>query len=245
MTLRLVTIPLSHFCEKARWGLERAGLGYEELGNVPGLHVFSAQRHGRQRQVPVLVHEHGVITESSGILRWANERGGANLYPSERRDEVEALCTRFDDELGPASRLFFYHHALGVRDVMLRLFAQKVPAWQRFLLPGMYPQIRKVIARTYGSAEVDAAMQAREAVLSVFDLVKRTLGERRYLVGDSFTAADLTFAALCGPLVLPDGYGIALGAPSDLPRAFALQAEALREHPAGQHALRMYREERR
>jgi len=28
--LRLVTIPISHFCEKARWALERAGLLEEE-----------------------------------------------------------------------------------------------------------------------------------------------------------------------------------------------------------------------
>ena len=28
--LRLVTIPISHYCEKARWALERAGIAYRE-----------------------------------------------------------------------------------------------------------------------------------------------------------------------------------------------------------------------
>ena len=30
MELRLVTIPISHYCEKARWALERAGIRYRE-----------------------------------------------------------------------------------------------------------------------------------------------------------------------------------------------------------------------
>jgi glutathione S-transferase len=32
--LRLVTIPISHYCEKARWSLERAGLEYREERHV-------------------------------------------------------------------------------------------------------------------------------------------------------------------------------------------------------------------
>ena len=30
MAARLVTIPISHFCEKARWALDRAGVDYVE-----------------------------------------------------------------------------------------------------------------------------------------------------------------------------------------------------------------------
>ena len=28
MPARLITIPISHFCEKARWALQRAGVAY-------------------------------------------------------------------------------------------------------------------------------------------------------------------------------------------------------------------------
>ena len=34
---RLLTIPISHFCEKARWALERAGLAYREERHVQGV----------------------------------------------------------------------------------------------------------------------------------------------------------------------------------------------------------------
>ena len=35
---RLLTIPISHFCEKARWALERAGVDYEEQAHLQLVH---------------------------------------------------------------------------------------------------------------------------------------------------------------------------------------------------------------
>ena len=43
---RLVTIPISHYCEKARWALERAGIGYREEPHVQGIHQLAARRAG-------------------------------------------------------------------------------------------------------------------------------------------------------------------------------------------------------
>ena len=44
--LRLVTIPISPFCEKARWALDRAGLAYREERHVQGASVVAALRAG-------------------------------------------------------------------------------------------------------------------------------------------------------------------------------------------------------
>ena len=44
--LRLITIPISHYCEKARWALERAGLPYREERHVQGIHRLAARRAG-------------------------------------------------------------------------------------------------------------------------------------------------------------------------------------------------------
>src|SRR5438270_13450418 len=70
MTNRLVTIPISHFCEKARWALDRAGIEYVEQPHVQLVHVFAARLAGGGRTVPVLVTESNVIAESGAILRW-------------------------------------------------------------------------------------------------------------------------------------------------------------------------------
>jgi glutathione S-transferase len=58
--LRLVTIPISHYCEKARWALERAGLAYREEPHVQRIHRLAARRAGGGATVPVLVTPDGV-----------------------------------------------------------------------------------------------------------------------------------------------------------------------------------------
>jgi Glutathione S-transferase, N-terminal domain len=65
---RLLTIPISHFCEKARWALERADLDYVEERHVQGIHRVKARRAGGGATVPVLVTEEGVFAESEEIL---------------------------------------------------------------------------------------------------------------------------------------------------------------------------------
>ena len=44
--LELVTIPISHYCEKARWALERADIPYRERRHVQGIHRIAARRAG-------------------------------------------------------------------------------------------------------------------------------------------------------------------------------------------------------
>src|SRR5689334_24896004 len=78
MGARLVTIPISHFCEKARWALDRAGVQYAEERHLQLLHVVFSRRAGGHGTVPVLVTEDGaVMADSSDILRWCDARGPA------------------------------------------------------------------------------------------------------------------------------------------------------------------------
>src|SRR5207245_725283 len=58
---RLVTIPISHFCEKARWALDRAGVEYVEHPHLQLVHVVAARLAGGGRTVPVLVTDEGEV----------------------------------------------------------------------------------------------------------------------------------------------------------------------------------------
>ncbi len=58
---RLITIPVSHFCEKARWALEHAGIPYVEEGHLPFFSIRAVRRAGGRRSVPVLVTDEGTI----------------------------------------------------------------------------------------------------------------------------------------------------------------------------------------
>ena len=79
-----------------------------------------------------------------------------------------------------------------------------------------------------------------------FDAVAERLSDGRpYLCGDRFTAADLTFAALSAALIVPPEYGVPLPQPDVLPAHIAGVVRGFRAHPAGEYALRLFRDERR
>jgi glutathione S-transferase len=86
---------------------------------------------------------------------------------------------------------------------------------------------------------------ALERVNRTFDEIADRLADgRRFLMGDRFTAADLTFAALAAPMLVPAAYGSPLPPVEAMPAAAAGHIRRLRSHPAGEFADRLYREER-
>jgi glutathione S-transferase len=234
---RLITIPISHYCEKARWALERAEIPYREEPHLQAIHVVHVWRAGRSRTAPVLVTGEAVLTESAEIVRWADP----SLYPE---PEVAALEAHFDAELGPHARRWMYHRILDRSDLVRAYGVAGVPRWERLALPALLPLVRRLINRLLVVDDATAA-ESRDRVRAVFDEVGARLADgRRYLVGDSFTAADLSFAALAAAVLIPTRYGVLLPRLDELPASFAGEVRDLREHPAGAFALRLYDQER-
>jgi glutathione S-transferase len=149
--LRLITIPISHYCEKARWALERVGAPYREERHVQGIHQLAARRAGGGLTVPVLVTPDGAIGESQEILAWVDGQTPAvhRLFPEdpESRREVERLCRRFDEEMGPRGRRLMYVHMLAQRELVLRFNNQGVPAWEDRALRYGWPLIVRLVRR--------------------------------------------------------------------------------------------------
>ncbi len=239
--LRLVTIPISHFCEKARWALELAELPYSEEPHLPVIHCAHVRRAGRSWTAPVLVTSKGSLRESAQIVRFADSRAGLGLY---RNPLAAALEARFDARLGPDARAWMYHRMLGRPDLIRAYGAPGVPRWERAGLPMMLPLMRRVIVRRTDADEASAA-STRDRVREEFDGVAARLDDgRRFLCGDHFTAADLAFASLAAAVLVPPRYGVPLPQPDELPAPFDDEVRAMREHPAGQFALRLYDQER-
>ncbi len=249
MTPELVTIPISHYCEKARWALERAGVAYRERAHIQAVHRLYARRAGGGNTVPVLVCPAGVLVDSTEILAWADtlvapERA---LYPQDAdlAAEVRSLAGDFDLRLGVHSRRWMYQQLRDRRDLALAYGCRGVPGWERAVLRFGYPAVIRVVARVL-DVTPSTAERSEIEVRASFDQVAGRLSDgRRYLCGERFTAADLTFAALAAPVLLPEAYGVPLPRLQELPAGMRAVVDELRAHPAGEFGLRMFEHERR
>ncbi len=242
----LITFPSSHFCEKARWALDHAGLSYRELGFAPGVHKAAVRTQG-SRTVPILVGKQ-TLRSSSDIVRFASSAAppGRRLYPAEAdaRREIEDVVARLDETLGPQARLWFYCWAVADPRRLDDWASRGLGRQQRLLMRVLSRRLAILIADILSITErtVD---EARELIDAELDRVSATLADgRRYIGGDGFSAADLTFAALAGPLLYPPGYGGARLSLPPMPDELAPQINAWRTTPAGQLALRVYRDHR-
>lgn len=242
----LITMPHSHYSEKARWALDRLSLPYRERPHAPLLHRLATTRNGGS-SVPVLIHGAAHFTDSTDILAHTDAvRGGDMLYPRNAglRQEVEALETQFDEALGPHTRRWAYAQLLPERGQLRRAMSRGVPPFEAALLPVIMPGVVRLV-RAALRITPESAARSLERVREVFDDVDGRLGDgRRFLVGERFTAADLTFAALAAPVLFPAGYRAAYPALDDVPAAMRDEVLRLRDTAAGAFALRLYRQER-
>jgi len=108
-----------------------------------------------------------------------------------------------------------------------------------------WPVITRFAARELGITP-GIEREDEEIVWREFDFVGELLEDGRpYLCGERFSAADLTFAALAGPAVVPPEYTVELPQPEALPAEARPLVERARQHPAGRHALEMFKRHRR
>ncbi len=246
---RLVTIAPSHYCEKARWALQLAGVPFVEEPHPPLLHMRAAGK-GRPsgHSTPVLVADGRVIPDSTEILEFVQEWPGApwRPYPADLQLRREAVDFEelFDTRLGPHTRRLAYFHLLPHRALFLQSVLPGVDGGERFLFKIIAPGVAFLMRRGM-NINPASAVRSAERVDEVFaNVCDRLKDGRRYLVGEEFSAADLTFAALAAPVVLPPTYGSPLPSLDEAPADMRLVVERYRATPAGEFALRIYRDHR-
>jgi glutathione S-transferase len=237
----LITIPLSHYCEKARWALDRVRLPYREEAHAP---LLSRLAGGT---VPVLVHGGIRFADSTAILVHANTIGGGDqLYPRDAtlRSEVDALVGLFDTELGPHTRRWAYSNLLPHAKLLRQVWARGVPRREAILVPAIAPLARFLARKSYNITP-ESAQRSLERIRGVFRKVDERLADtRQFLVGGRFTAADMTFAALAAPVLFPAECRATHPALEALPAAMREEVLRMRETGAGRFALRLFAQER-
>lgn len=237
-------IPLSHYSEKVRWALDYKGIAHQRrvLGPDYLIRVWRATGQGK---LPVLWLDGRAIADSTRIIAALEEHcPEPPLYPRDAamRQRSLALEDDFDETLGPALRAalmtpLFRHDP----DIALRVLATGMggKAYRTLrplvrIFPTFYRFRHRISER---HLERDRAI-----VATALDRIEHERQGRAYLVGETFTVADLTAASLLGALLQPPEIQYPLQV--ELPLYLKDYRASLLRHPAAQWAIGIYRRHR-
>lgn len=243
----LYQFPLSLYCEKTRWHLDWKKLDWQPVNLLPGPHVFRAWPLARQRTLPILVDGKIRVGDSTAIALYLESRYPKNaLLPADSRQRREILTLEDEfDALGADVRRCVWSLAVDSPDIDI-LFFRGYDNEQRRIGHWMRPALRQMIRHTFDVWPKPVQHSWQTIYKTVEKLETHLQGDAsRYLVGNTFTLADLTAACMLAPLLgpaespwpderIPDA---ALSGNQALRRT-------LRERIAGQWVTRIYAEHR-
>lgn len=208
--LTLYQFPISHYCEKVRWALDFKGVPHRTENWLPGLHLRKTRGFVPRTSVPILQTGDQVIQGSGEILSWLDERyPDRALTPADPGLRARALEWEVwaDEELGVHVRRFAYHTLLEYPELVQPFFTRGGKWWWKPFVRLTFPKMRQVMRR-FMAIDDEGADESRRHIEAALETLSRELSGRDYLVGDTFTRADLAAAALVAPLIMAEGYGL-------------------------------------
>jgi glutathione S-transferase len=230
-SIELLQFRFSHYNEKVRWALDYKRVPHVRIDFLPGPHAPQIKKLTGQTSVPVLRIDGKVVTGSARIVDEIERRfPSPPLYPADaaRREEALALQQRLDDKLGPAARRIAFDAMLQQIDYVPTMFSVGKPEWKRTLYRTSFPLLQGLVRKANGVTPERVA-RAETTVAETLDFLVEKTRATGHLVGDTFTIADLTAAALLAPLVHlthPD-----MAKPEPMPPAFRAVIDRLASHP--------------
>ena len=213
--ITLYELAWSHYCEKVRLALNYTGLPWRAVSIDPfRKRELRGQALPGQLPVPTVPAIHDARTgafvmDSTPILRYLAQTypGVPELFPgsAENRAAILAKVVEFDCSVGLAGRRIGYIQVILECPLLLPQLFLRHRARGVFLLPGIRRGAAWCLAAllthrfAFHRCEPLGIYEALEAYL--VDLAGR-LEDRAFVVGESFSAADLTLAALLRPLTI-------------------------------------------
>jgi glutathione S-transferase len=240
-------LELSHYNEKVRWALDYKRVPHIRRSLLPGLHVLKAKRlTGDTSTTPVLTLDGRSIGDSTRIIAEIEERWPQPpLYPLDAAQQRRALELEefFDEELGPHIRRVAYYELLPHPELVVPLFAHGQPLAARTLLRAGFRMLRTRMRERF-EITAETAGTSRAKTVAAMDRLEREISPSGFLVGESFTIADLTAAALFYPVVSPPEFPYPTVADHELPESMREFRGSLAERPGAKWVADTYHRHR-
>jgi glutathione S-transferase len=201
-------IAVSHYSEKARWALEHKSVSHVRRTPPPGVHMPVAYvlSRGRTITLPILELDGERFADSTDIIAALERRfPEPALYPQNPDERRRALALEdwFDEQLAPYIRRLGFYELRREPELLAEVAGRAAPELAARFGPALIPYTRTFVGRRYRASDAPGAEHARAQILAALDRLEAELDGREYLVGERFTVADLTAAALFYPLVRP------------------------------------------
>jgi glutathione S-transferase len=211
--ITLYELHWSHYCEKVRWALRLKGVSWRAVN----INAFSKRElmqfppgPSGLRLVPMIHDEHTGrhVYESTAILKYLDQTyGPAVLFPGdpEQAETVERLLIELDTYLALASR------RLGYAQLILECPTALAKLFLSSLFRGILtlPGIDRIASAIMGmmllkrfDLHKNEQLGLYEAVARYLEHLQLRLANRRYLVGDALTGADIALASQLRPLTI-------------------------------------------
>lgn len=243
MTITLHQFPFSHYNEKARWALAWKGVKHVKTHYLPGLHAKPIQQLSGQTQTPVLEIDGNYFCGSDAIVAALEERFPERpMLPSDadQRREARALEQLFDQDIGIPVRAVLFSILIDQGTYIAKLFSGPQPLPKRIFYHLVFPMAKGKVRAAYRTNDTKYIQQCVGTIDQSLDFVASRIKETGHLVGNEFTLADLSAAALLAPifdLSHPD-----MRKPEPIPQALLDFTKSWRAHAVADWVNTMYRD---
>jgi glutathione S-transferase len=234
-------LEISHYNEKVRWALDHKGVAHVRRAVTPGLQELTARRLRAGRTVPVLEIDGRAIGDSTRIIEEVERRWPEPpLYPADPAERRRALELEdfFDEQCGPDTRRILFNDTLVDPPTFIAVFGgpDRSPGG---VLEKLTPLLARVVKWRF-DLRPETVARSREKVRAALDRIEAEAGPSGYLVGDSFTVADLTAASILSVLVVPPDFPYINVPPDERTDEFRRFRDSLADHPGFTWVERMY-----
>jgi glutathione S-transferase len=222
----------SNYNEKVRWALDYKGISHRRRSVLPmgPRSLWFSRGNGT---LPALELDGERIVDSTTIIAALEERQpDPPLYPGDPDERRRALEQEefFDEHAGHDMRrvgIIEWGDEPEFGAAVFTIDQPEAVRWgARHLQRLVRPVLWRLMNRRYGF-DPDSFERSKGTLRIALDRIEAERNGRPYLVGDSFTVADLTAAALLYPFVWPPEYPYEL---PERPRSELL--DSMRDHPA-------------
>ncbi len=208
--MKLYHFPISHYCEKIRWALDYKGIPFQFRHLAPGFHLFTTQKIAPKTSVPIIEDEGKIVQNSSTIITYLDEKfPQKSLTPLSKNQKDEALQWEkyVDKEIGSRLRCYFYYHLLPSRSIVVPLLTNNSPWYTKCAFHFAFLPIRQIMHKKM-NITAQTSQESKERLQNAIDKLSLHMQGRQFMVGDSFSRADLAAVSLLAPIFEPLKYGL-------------------------------------